>query len=85
MSQALPSPRRKISLRLSNSESSVAPMPAEHLERLLARAREAGVPLHHDPQIAAILAALRLRDDVPMQLYAAAAALLSCVYEAGED
>jgi flagellar biosynthesis protein len=85
MTQALPPPRRKVSLRISNSEGTAPTMPPETLERLLARARDAGVPLHHDPQVAAVLAALRLRDDVPMTLYAAAAAVLGCVYDAAGE
>jgi flagellar biosynthesis protein len=60
-------------------------MPAESLDILLARARALGLPLHHDPQIAALLAALRLRDDVPVQLYAAAASVLASVYDAAEE
>jgi flagellar biosynthesis protein len=85
MNPSLPAPRRKVSLRLTHSETAVPALPAETLERLLARARDAGVPLHHDPQIAALLAALRLRDDVPMPLYAAAAALLGCIYDAAGE
>ncbi len=60
-------------------------MPAESLELLLARARELGVPLHHDAQIAALLAALRLSDDIPVQLYASAASVLASIYDAAEE
>ncbi|MFC5740558.1 flagellar biosynthesis protein [Dyella tabacisoli] len=77
-----PPPQRKVSLRISSSDSTPPALPPEALERLLARARELGLPLHHDPQVAALLAALRMRDDVPPALYAAAAAVLSCVYDA---
>ncbi|HEX7815942.1 flagellar biosynthesis protein [Dyella sp.] len=85
MNTALPAPRRKVSLRLAHNETAAPALPRETLERLLARAKDAGFPLHHDPQVAAILAALRLRDDIPMPLYAAAAAVLSCVYEAAGE
>ncbi|TAL75005.1 MAG: flagellar biosynthesis protein [Rhodanobacter sp.] len=35
--------------------------------------------------LAALLAGLRLRDDVPVLLYAAAASVLAAVYDAAED
>jgi flagellar biosynthesis protein len=82
MSAALPPPQRRVSLRLAGPDTRVAPLPPEALDLLLARARALGLPLHHDPQIAAVLAALRLREDVPVLLYAAAAAVLASVYDA---
>ncbi|WP_266159444.1 flagellar biosynthesis protein [Dyella silvatica] len=82
MNELPPSPQRKVSLRLSSGDHAAAPLAPEALERLLARAHELGLPLHRDPQVAALLAALRMRDDVPPTLYAAAAAVLSCVYDA---
>lgn len=82
MSEMLPPPQRKVSLRLSHGDTTPPTLAPEALERLFARARELGVPLHRDPQVAALLAALRMRDDVPATLYAAAAAVLSCVYDA---
>ncbi len=80
-----PPPRRRVSLRLSSGSDEAKPMPAESLELLLARAKELGVPLHHDAQIAALLAALRLSDDVPVQLYASAASVLATIYDAAEE
>ena len=80
-----PSPQRKVSLRIASSAADQAlapPLPAEPLGNLLARARALGLPLHHDPQIAGLLCALRMRDDIPATLYAAAAAVLGSVYEA---
>lgn len=82
---APPPPLRRVSLRLASSSGEIKPMPPESLEILLARARALGVPLHHDAQIAALLAALRLRDDVPVLLYAAAASVLAAVYDAAEE
>ena len=78
-------PPRRVSLRLSNDADQVKPMPEQSLELLLARARDLGVPLHHDAQIAALLAALRLRDDIPVQLYASAASVLASIYDAAEE
>lgn len=81
---ALPSPARKVSLRLSSGDEA-KPLPAETLDSLRARAQALGVPLHPDPQIATILAGLRLRDDVPVLLYAAAASVLAAVYDAAGE
>lgn len=86
MTQALPPPHRKVTLRLASNGGTPPPsMPPEALDQLLARARALGIPLHHDAQVAALLAALRLRQDVPGELYAAAAAVLNCVYQASES
>lgn len=85
MSTGLPPPQRRVTLRLAGPETKVAPLPPEALDLLLARARALGLPLHHDPQVASILAALRLREDVPVLLYAAAAAVLASVYDAAEE
>lgn len=87
MSAHLPLPQRRVTLRLGGvNDSKPAPsLPPEAIEVLLARARALGIPVHHDPQIGAVLAALRLRDDVPTLLYAATAAVLACVYEAAEE
>ncbi len=85
MTQALPPPNRKVTLRLAASGSAAPPsMPPEALEQLLARARALGIPLHHDAQVAALLAALRMRADIPGELYAAAAAVLNSIYRAAE-
>jgi flagellar biosynthesis protein len=84
MNTALPPPRR-VTLRLAGPEGTIPPLPPEALELLLARARALGLPLHHEPQIAAVLAALRLREDVPTLLYAATAAVLASVYDASDD
>lgn len=85
MNTPLPPTYRKVSLRLANGSSEPKAMPAESLDALLARARALGIPLHHEPQIAGLLAALRLRDDVPVQLYAAAASVLATIYDAAEE
>lgn len=87
MSNALPPPQRRVTLRLAGpvDDKPAATLPPEALDTLLARARALGLPVHHDPQIGAVLAALRLRDDIPVTLYAAAASVLACVYEAAEE
>ncbi|HET6552645.1 MAG TPA: flagellar biosynthesis protein [Dyella sp.] len=87
MTTSLPPARRRVTLRLSGGSDSAQPagLPPESLETLLARARALGIPLHHDPQMAALLASLRLRQDVPSTLYAAAAAVFSCIYDAADE
>lgn len=85
MSAQLPSPTRKVSLRLAGGNTSTPPsLSPEALELLLSRARALGLPLHHDAQIAALLTSLRIRQDVPSELYAAAAAVLGTIYRASE-
>jgi flagellar biosynthesis protein len=77
---------RRVSLRLSGpGNAETRALPPESLESLRARAQALGLPLHPDPQIAALLAGLRLRDDVPALLYAAAASVLAAVYDAAEE
>jgi flagellar biosynthesis protein len=85
MNTPLPPPQRKVSLRFGNSVGETRAMSPESLETLLARARTLGLPIHHDPQVAALLAALRMRDDVPTLLYASAASVLAAVYDAAEE
>jgi flagellar biosynthesis protein len=86
---ALPPAQRKVNLRLavSNSEavSGSSTLSTEALDALLARARKLGLPLHHDAQIAGLLCALRLRDDIPPELYAAAAAVLGSLFDAATE
>lgn len=82
---SLPSPQRKVVLRLSGGGegSQASPgFPAHDVENLLRHAHALGLPLHHDPQIAALLVSLRMSGDVPPLLYAAAAAVLASIYEA---
>lgn len=87
MSSPLPTPQRRVTLRIAGpaDDKPVAALPPEALDTLLTRARTLGLPLHPDPQIGALLASLRLRDDVPATLYAAAASVLACVYDAAGE
>lgn len=86
MTQALPSPRRKVTLRLSSSARSTATqkLSPEDVEALLARAHARGLAPNVDPQVAAVLAAVRLREDIPDQLYTLLAAVLGTIHGAGE-
>jgi flagellar biosynthesis protein len=49
-------------------------------DRILAAAREAGVPVRHDPALAEALAALELGSDVPEALWKAVAETLAWAY-----
>ena len=81
---ALPAPQRKVVLRLSGGDANHLPngAAAHDVENLFRHAHALGLPLHHDPQIAALLVSLRMSTDVPPLLYAAAAAVLASIYEA---
>ena len=47
---------------------------------ILSRARDAGVPVHRDPDLADSLAALALGDEVPEELWTAVAQVLAWAY-----
>jgi flagellar biosynthesis protein len=49
-------------------------------ERILAAAREAGIPVRHDPALAEALGKLELGDDVPQELWTAVAETLAWAY-----
>jgi flagellar biosynthesis protein len=81
----LPTPQRKVVLRLpggADGASAPANLHAAEVENLFRHAHALGLPLHDDPQVAALLVSLRMSADVPPLLYAAAAAVLAGIYEA---
>jgi len=83
---ALPSPQRKVALRLANSDGAQTPHASAHdVEKLFRHAEALGLPLHHDPQVAALLVSLRMNPEVPAPLYAAAAAVLATIYESSRE
>ena len=47
---------------------------------ILTRAREAGVPVHQDPDLSSALAMLALGDEVPEELWTAVAEVLAWAY-----
>jgi flagellar biosynthesis protein len=49
-------------------------------DRILAAAREAGIPVRHDPALAEALAKLELGADVPEELWTAVAETLAWAY-----
>ena len=52
---------------------------------ILETAREAGVPVHEDPELADALAALALGDEVPEELWAAVAEALAWAYSVSDS
>lgn len=50
------------------------------LEAMRQLAGQNDLPLPTDPALAALLSAIRLQDDIPPSLYAAAAAVLGLIY-----
>jgi len=87
MNPSLPSPRRSVTLRLASptSNGNTQRIDAEGVKAMLERAQALGLAPQLDPQIAALLAAVRLRDDVPPELYAALAAVVGTLLAAVED
>ncbi len=49
-------------------------------ERILAAAREAGIPVRHDPALAEALGRLELGADVPQEMWSAVAETLAWAY-----
>lgn len=83
----MPDERREISAALSYTGSGaprvVAAGKGHVAATILARAREAGVPVHRDPQLADSLAAMALGDEVPEELWTAVAEVLAWAYSLG--
>jgi flagellar biosynthesis protein len=82
---SLPTPQRKVTLRLpggADGSSASTQLNSAEVENLFKHAHALGLPLHHDPQVAALLVSLRMNANVPPLLYAAAAAVLASIYEA---
>ena len=52
---------------------------------ILEKARDAGVPVHRDPELADALAALALGQEVPEELWAAVAEALAWAYSVSDS
>lgn len=87
MNNALPSPRRSVTLRLATptSNGNTQRIDADGVKLLLERAQSLGLAPQLDPQIATLLAAVRLREDVPPELYAALSAVVGTLLQATND
>jgi flagellar biosynthesis protein len=51
-------------------------------ERILAMAREHGIPVHEDRELVDVLSALDLEDDIPLEVYQVVAEILAFLYRA---
>jgi flagellar biosynthesis protein len=76
-----PAPRRAAALRYDKDDPSGAPTVVaagrgEIAEKILAAARDAGVPIREDRALAEALAALEVGTEIPPQLYEAVAQAL---------
>ena len=80
----MPEPRRDVSAALrytgTGAPRVIAAGRGQVAGTILERAREAGVPVHRDPQLADTLAALALGDEVPEELWTAVAQVLAWAY-----
>ena len=76
--------RRAIALRYDtdrdNAPRIVAKGAGHVAERILALAREAGVHIHEDPDLVAVLSKLDVDTYIPEELYRAVAEILAFVY-----
>lgn len=76
--------RKAVAIKYS-AESDAAPRVVAKGDRLLAEriitiAKENGVPIHEDPDLVSILAALDVDREIPEALYRAVAEVLAFVY-----
>lgn len=53
---------------------------AEVAERILATAREHGVPIHEDVELSSLLSRVALDDEIPLSLFVAIAEVLAFTY-----
>lgn len=77
-------PSRAVALRYDRAQDGaprvVAKGQGQLAERIVAVAREHGVPLYEDPHLAASLSALDLETEIPPELYRAVAEVLAFLY-----
>lgn len=53
----------------------------EVAEKILQTAREAGIPIQQDPDLAEVLSRVPVGDEIPVEMYQAVAEILAFVYE----
>lgn len=76
--------KRAVALRYNPGEDSAPRLVAKgrgHLaERIIALAREHGIPIQEDPDLVELLAVIEVGDLVPEELYGAVAEILAFLY-----
>ena len=84
----MPEPRKEVTAALrytgDGAPRVVAAGKGHVADTILARAREAGVPVHQDPALATALAELALGDEVPEEMWMAVAEVLAWAYRLDE-
>ena len=50
-------------------------------ERIIEAAKEAGVPIHEDPDLLALLMTLNINEAIPPEMYTAVAEVLAFIYK----
>ncbi|MBW1645188.1 MAG: EscU/YscU/HrcU family type III secretion system export apparatus switch protein [Deltaproteobacteria bacterium] len=53
-------------------------------EKIIAAAREHGIPLHEDPELIQVLMKLDLNEEIPAEIYQVVADILAMVYRASK-
>jgi flagellar biosynthesis protein len=81
-------PRQAVGLRYGRGDAAapriVAKGTGEVAERILAIARESGVPVEHDPDLVQMLSRSELGEEIPVQLYEGVARLLGWLWRINE-
>lgn len=87
-----PAMRRQSAVALAYQQGNAAPRvvakgQGQLAERIIERAREAGVFVHESPELVSLLLQVDLDQHIPPQLYRAVAELLAFIYmlERGQD
>lgn len=84
-----PERRRAVALRYDQSRDAAPRVVARGqgyvAERILTIAREAGIHVHEDPDLVAVLAALDVEAEIPQDLYRAVAEILAFVYRLNQQ
>lgn len=77
-------PPRAVALRYDRTKKGAPRVVAKGrgpvAENIIALAREHGVPLHEDPDLASALSALDIETEIPPELYRAVAEVLAFIY-----
>jgi flagellar biosynthesis protein len=78
------SPRVAVALRYDGASDAAPRLAASGkgpiAERIIALAKEQSIPLHEDPELAALLVDLELDSFIPIEAFAAVAEILSYIY-----
>lgn len=84
MSRSEKRPQSAVALGYARGENAAPKVKAKGrgpvAEKIIAVARQHGVPVHSDPDLVEVLAALDLDMEIPEEIYAVVAELLAFVY-----